>query len=163
MHPATRNRIGVGLLATAVALLALAVIAALWENNRHPQRADPDNPKQVARGSAVYAQQCAACHGAQLQGQPDWRTRLSNGRLPAPPHDASGHTWHHPDSMLFGITKYGLLPGRYAPPGYQSDMPAFSVTLQDDDIWAVIAYIKSTWPLNIRSIQRELSVKPPSS
>ena len=27
--------------------------------------------------------------------------------LPAPPHNETGHTWHHPDEMLFAITKYG--------------------------------------------------------
>jgi len=57
--------------------------------------------------------------------------------LPAPPHDASGHTWHHPDSDLFGITKHGL--GPYAPAGYQSDMPAFGGTLSDEEIAAVLA------------------------
>jgi mono/diheme cytochrome c family protein len=87
---------------------------------------------------------CAACHGVKLEGQPDWRRRLPNGRLPAPPHDESGHTWHHPDSVLFGITKNGLLPP-YAPTGYESDMPAFGDKLADEEIWAVLAYIKSRW------------------
>jgi hypothetical protein len=64
--------------------------------------------------------------------------------MPAPPHDDSGHTWHHPDEVLFGITKNGLvLP--YAPPGYQSDMPAFAGTLSDEEIRAVLAYIASRW------------------
>jgi len=107
----------------------------------------------------VYMQQCAACHSHRLKRQPDWRIRLANGRLPAPLHDASGHTWHHPDSMLFGITKHGLIPGKYAPPGYQSDMPAFSNTLSDEDIWSVLAYIKNTWPRDIRSMQHNHSEK----
>jgi mono/diheme cytochrome c family protein len=118
---------------------------------------NPDDAQQVARGQTIYAQHCAACHGSHLEGQPEWRTRMATGRLPAPPHDASGHTWHHPDSIIFGITKHGLVPGRYAPPGYQSDMPAFGNTLSDDDIWAVIAYIKSSWPREIIKRQQELS------
>jgi len=96
-------------------------------------------------GAKVYAQHCASCHGPNLEGQPNWRQRLPNGRLPAPPHDESGHTWHHPDDLLFGMTKHGLVPGRYAPAGYQSDMPAFEGQLSDDEIWAVLAYIKSHW------------------
>lgn len=109
---------------------------------------DPGNTEQVALGRDVYAAQCAACHGAQLEGQHDWQTRLPNGRLPAPPHDASGHTWHHPDSQLFAITKYGI--GPFAPQGYQSDMPAFEGVLSDAEIAAVLAFIKSTWPREIR-------------
>ena len=44
-----------------------------------------------------------------------------------------------------GITKYGLVPGNSAPPDYESDMPTFSDVLSDDEIWAVLAYIKSHW------------------
>ena len=95
-------------------------------------------------GQKIYAQHCAACHGAKLEGQPNWRSRMPNDRMPAPPHDESGHTWHHPDGVLFGITKNGLVPP-YAPPGYQSDMPPFAGKLSDDEIWAVLAYIKSHW------------------
>jgi mono/diheme cytochrome c family protein len=108
-------------------------------------RADPRNANLVTTGSKVYAAHCAACHGAKLEGHPDWRERLPNGRLPAPPHDESGHTWHHPDDILFGITKHGLVPGKYAPLDYQSDMPAFAGKLSDDEIWAVLAYIKTHW------------------
>ena len=41
----------------------------------------------VSAGKTVYATHCAACHGAQLEGQPDWRHAGPDGRLPAPPHD----------------------------------------------------------------------------
>jgi len=108
----------------------------------------PESPGPVAAGQALYAEHCAACHGARLQGQPDWRTRGPNGRLPAPPHDASGHTWHHPDAQLFEITKYGPLP--FAPAGYESDMPAFDGILTDAEIRQVLAYIKHTWPSEVR-------------
>lgn len=104
----------------------------------------PIEPAQIAHGAQLYAQHCASCHGAGLEGQPNWRQRLPNGRLPAPPHDESGHTWHHPDKVLFGITKYGLVPP-YAPPGYQSDMPAFDGKLSDAEIRAVLAYVESHW------------------
>lgn len=107
-------------------------------------RADPRDAAKVALGARVYAQQCAACHGAKLEGQSNWRTRLANGRLPAPPHDESGHTWHHPDYVLFAVTKNGLVPP-YAPKDYESDMPAFAGKLSDDEIRAVLAYLKSHW------------------
>lgn len=104
---------------------------------------EPD-PARIAIGQNLYAQHCAACHGAKLEGQPDWRRRLPSGRMPAPPHDETGHTWHHPDAVLFGITKHGLVPP-YAPADYQSDMPAFAGKLSDEEIRAVLAYIKSHW------------------
>lgn len=107
-------------------------------------RADPGDAGRVALGERVYAQHCASCHGAKLEGQPNWRSRLANDRRPAPPHDETGHTWHHPDRMLFAITKNGLVPP-YAPAGYESDMPAFGGKLSDDEIWAVLAFIKSRW------------------
>lgn len=129
-------------------IVAGAVVCAMTACGSQPDeesRADPGNIALVATGAKVYAQHCAACHGARLEGQPNWRTRLPNGRFPAPPHDESGHTWHHPVGILFGITKYGLVPGKFAPAGYESDMPAFGGKLSDDEIWAVLAYIKSHW------------------
>jgi mono/diheme cytochrome c family protein len=120
----------------AAAMTALMVLAAC-----DARKADPETIKLGAR---LYAEHCAACHGAKLEGQPNWQRRLPNGRLPAPPHDESGHTWHHPDEVLFGITKHGLVPP-YAPKDYESDMPAFSGKLSDREIRAVLEYIKSHW------------------
>ena len=129
-----------------IVLIALAFAAGCTDPQApgDDPRADPRDAAKVALGAKVYAQHCAACHGAKLEGQPDWRRRLSSGRMPAPPHDESGHTWHHPDHLLFGITKGGLVPP-YAPAGYRSDMPALGGKLGDDEIWAVLAYIKSQW------------------
>lgn len=107
-----------------------------------------------ASGKQLYLDHCAGCHGVELEGQPDWMRRLPNGRLPAPPHDASGHTWHHSDEQLFRITKEGL--GAIAP-GYESDMPAFGELLSDEEIRAVLDYIKSTWPERERAYQRARS------
>ena len=123
----------------------LSLLAACGDERAgEDARAAPRDSGKVAVGARVYAQHCAVCHGAKLEGQPNWRRALPNGRMPAPPHDESGHTWHHPDSVLFGITKLGLVPP-YAPKGYESDMPAFAGRLSDDEIWAVLAYIKSHW------------------
>lgn len=113
--------------------------------------ADPENAEQVALGREIYARECASCHGANLEGQPNWRRRRPDGRLPAPPHDEAGHTWHHPDGHLFVLTKQG--PQALARGGYQSDMPAYGGKLSDAEIWAALAYIKSRWPKHIRERQ----------
>lgn len=145
------------LFAAAFGFLVITIAVTLWSGRRSP--ADPENARQVALGKQVYERHCAACHGVRLEAQPNWQERLPSGRMPAPPHDASGHTWHHPDAVLFGITKHGLVPGKYAPPSYQSDMLAFGGQLSDGEIWAVLAYIKSSWPKDIRNAQCEVTLE----
>lgn len=122
--------------------------------------ADPDDPGAVAAGAPLYALHCASCHGADLEGEPDWQTRRADGRMPAPPHDDSGHTWHHPDWQLFAMTKEGLEP--FAPDGYVSDMPAFDGVLRDDEILAVLAYIKSRWSPEMRRYQAQMNARHPA-
>jgi cytochrome c5 len=58
-------------------------------------------------GKTIFDAVCADCHGAKLEGQPNWRTTDENGAPLAPPHDASGHTWHHDNMLLFSYTKLG--------------------------------------------------------
>ena len=131
--------------------LALAGAAALLLRPAGAEgvRLAPDDAAVVAQGAEVYAAECATCHGASLEGQPDWRSPGPNGLLPAPPHDASGHTWHHDDATLFALTKHGLAGlMEDAPP---SGMPAYEGVLTDAEIVAVLSYIKSTWPEDVRA------------
>jgi mono/diheme cytochrome c family protein len=116
-------------------------------------QADPDNAEQVALGEQVYASFCAGCHGANLEGQPNWQKKLPLGNFPAPPHDETGHTWHHADQWLFEIIKHG---GKdHAPPRYRSAMPAYHEMLSDTEIWAALAFIKSRWPVPIQAQQEQ--------
>ena len=137
----------------AVAGLVAAIFMAA---DRSRPSTEADDQARLVQGQAVYDANCAACHGAQLQGQPNWRSRLPSGRLPAPPHDQSGHTWHHSDEVLFGITKAG--PAAFMGlDEYESDMPAYEGVLSDDDIRSVVAFIKSRWPPVIRERQARIS------
>lgn len=108
----------------------------------------------VALGKSIYDAECASCHGADLAGQPDWQTRGPDGYLPAPPHDETGHTWHHPTEQLFEITQLGteaIVGG-----GYKSNMAGFGDILSDAEIYATLAYIKSTWPDRIIARHNQL-------
>ncbi|MEK9673731.1 MAG: cytochrome c [Rhodospirillaceae bacterium] len=146
--------------ARRLTLAVLAVIAAAvmssagWDRFKESRAAEaavvltPHDAAVVARGKDVYRDQCAQCHGANLEGEAGWREPLPNGRMKAPPHDASGHTWHHADAVLFKITKYG--PAKVVGGGYQSNMPGFVEQVSDADIVAVLSYIKSTWPDRIK-------------
>ena len=141
-----------GIVLSAVAAVATAAVAADWFVTSEAERRS-----RLAVGERVYAEQCASCHGDNLEGQPDWQTPLPSGRLPAPPHDASGHTWHHSDDELFTITKEGISA---LVPGYDSDMPAFGEILSDAEITAVLDFIKSTWPDSERAYQEARKPRP---
>ncbi len=118
-----------------------------------PVRADlfllPEDERFVALGKVIYDATCASCHGVDLEGEANWKQRKESGRLPAPPHDETGHTWHHPERQLFEITKFGLQ--YFAGDSYETDMPAYGKTLTDAEIIAVLSYIKSRWPSDIRA------------
>ena len=142
--------------AIAVLLLAGAGASAIWYWNRSdgPMRADATDVELVTLGAAVYVEHCASCHGRNLEGEPDWRRRRPDGTLPAPPHDATGHTWHHSDDHLFRITKVG--PAEFVGKGYRSTMTGFADILEDREIWASLAYIKSRWPAEVRRTQARI-------
>mmetsp|Transcript_1306 Transcript_1306/g.2606 ORF Transcript_1306/g.2606 Transcript_1306/m.2606 type:complete len:154 (+) Transcript_1306:1295-1756(+) len=111
--------------------------------------------RDIENGRALYATQCAACHGADLQGQPDWQTAGSDGVLPAPPHDRTGHTWHHDNQLLFDYVSLGGAGAleRRGVMGFNSGMMGFGDVLSEAEIWDILAYIRSTWPQDVQDVQ----------
>lgn len=155
LSPAPRPRPGrKGLRALAPLAVAL-MVAAAWLVPFGGQQADA--PLRGADGAALYAAHCASCHGAGLEGQPDWQSVGADGLRPAPPHDVTGHTWHHGDRLLFDYTKLGgaEVLARMGVTDVPSGMPGFADLLSDDEILAVLSFIKSTWPEEIRRVQSE--------
>lgn len=138
-----------------VAIVVGGIFIGVYRGGDGESLANPRDAELVALGKTVYGNNCAACHGVALEGQEDWRSPNADGRFPAPPHDESGHTWHHDDLTLFELTKFG--PSALAGAEYQSDMPAYKDTLTDRQIWAVLAYIKSRWPTSIRERQQQVN------
>lgn len=136
------------LTAVGAGLFVWTAAAATSDTGRMPENVD------ILAGQDLYAENCAACHGVNLEGQEDWRLAGEDGRLPAPPHNETGHTWHHGDQVIFEYTKLG---GRemMAAQGmvFDSGMPGFGDDLTDAEIWDILGYIKSTWPERIQELQ----------
>lgn len=116
------------------------------------------DPEEIALGRTVYDQNCAACHGVNLEGQPDWKTQNEDGSFKAPPHNAEGHTWHHADSQLIKSIQLGGARFDGMNLGGTSPMPAYAELLSDEEMTAVLTYIKSTWPDDLRQSQWEVTV-----
>ena len=106
----------------------------------------------LSEGETLYAQRCASCHGANLEGVPEWKTVQPDGKLLPPPHDSSGHTWHHPDDLLLSIIAEGGEPSN-------SDMPAFADILTDEEMIAILTFIKNSWGPEEREFQWWITAK----
>ena len=145
------------LAAAAIGTVVLVVaISSLTPKPASTGLLKPDDVEVTALGRQVYMTHCAACHGTRLEGQPNWRQRDAQGRLPAPPHDASGHTWHHPDETLLRITKLGVAKAANLA-SYESSMPAYEGVLTDTEIVAALSWIKAQWPVSIRAKHDEMN------
>ncbi len=106
-------------------------------------------------GRELYGRYCASCHGAKGEGASGWREPNDQGDLPPPPHDASGHTWRHADSVLYEMIAKG-----WRDPFNKTEtltMPAFESALTPPEIAAVIAYLKTLWTPDQREFQSEES------
>tara|TARA_R110000868_G_scaffold16933_3_gene75067 strand:- start:7104 stop:7580 length:477 start_codon:yes stop_codon:yes gene_type:complete len=135
--------------AVSAIIVGAAIFYGTGKNDDVAQiRLQSDDLQLVAMGKKVYDANCASCHGRDFKGEANWRKRGKDGLMPAPPHDETGHTWHHPDGLLFALTKYG--PAKVIGDGYQSSMPGFEGVLTDDEIIGALSYIKSRWPGEIR-------------
>ena len=133
------------------AFYALVVLSGL----AMPASAGPLDGRDIATGMRLYGETCASCHGAQLEGQPNWREPGADGILPAPPHDESGHTWHHDTGLLFDYVKRGgaaALADRGVA-DFASGMPGFAGTLNDGEILDILGFIRSTWPDRMQAVQ----------
>lgn len=136
-------------------ILAALILAACTQG----AESDDLDSARIERGKLIYATYCAACHGRDGEGEPNWKTPNEDGTYPAPPHTGDGHTWHHGDGLLFQIIQSG--GDSLNIPKFQSNMPAFGEVLSDEEIIAVLAYIKSLWPEEQRQFQSEVSQQDP--
>ncbi len=134
-------------------LSLLAVLTVLGACDNSADKADVTDT--VEAGEAVYKERCAGCHGADLEGQPNWQTPDAYGTVPAPPLNDEGTVWQRSDDLLFRSIKLG---GKaIVPSGFHSDMPGFAQKLTDEQIWQLLSYIKSRWSPMIRARQERMN------
>ena len=142
----------------ALAALGMAYLVTLpIETAEASITLKPNEPAVVSLGKQVYAQNCASCHGVALEGQTNWRQRDNDGYMPAPPHDETGHTWHHPDTYLFLMTKYGI--EKMIGKTYPNNMPAYEDELSDEEIIAALSFIKSTWSNTVKRQHDQINAR----
>ena len=113
-----------------------------------------DSELMITRGKIVYQNNCISCHQVNLVGVENWKELDEDGHRKSPPLNGEGHTWHHDDSTLHNIIKYGLVK---LVKNYQGKMLGFEDKLKDKDIDSVLAYIKSFWPNDMYQYQINLS------
>ena len=151
------SAIGAGLAIAALILLAFGVsLPGLQRDTLVP---GSSATSETEMGANVYRTNCASCHGVSGEGQPNWQQRGADGILPPPPHDASGHTWHHADGLLYRIIRDG--GAQFAGPTTPSGMPAFGEQLSDAEIRAVITYLKDFWGEEEQTFQTQVSAGDP--
>ncbi|MDQ7028224.1 MAG: cytochrome c [Anaerolineae bacterium] len=141
-------------IAIVLAVSAAGILFFVYSTQKETdlERFIATNPQAYETGQQIFAQTCSACHGLNGEGQfPDNpRQRDETGRIGAPPHTDAGHTWHHDDDLLYQIVREGGMgnPEDFYP------MPAFGELLSDEEIEAVIFYIKTFWTEEHRQMQR---------
>ena len=131
----------------------LVIVLTACSMQSDTERFIATDPETYTLGEQVYTQNCLACHGVNGVGQNPENPRAldATGRYVAPPHNDNGHTWHHDDDLLFGY----IHDGGMGDPSMFNLMPAFGASLSDEQITAVIFYIKSLWTEEHRQFQRE--------
>lgn len=145
---------GLGVIASALALLLIALIVAYtgayniaatedhtsftrWTfdttmHNSVKARADmievPPSIGDARSGATAYKAMCEHCHAGPGADQADW----ARGMLPQPPH-LTEHANEWEPNEVFWLIKNGVK---------MSGMPAFGPTHEDQALWNIVAFVK---------------------
>lgn len=109
---------------------------------------DLGQPGQVARGLTLYRRNCVQCHGAPgVAPEP-----FALGMAPAPANLVhTAREW--PASDIFWVVKEGIK---------MTGMPAWKYRMPDEDIWAIVAFMRDLPKLSpdqYRSLESQRSVE----
>jgi len=131
-------RVAAAIAALAIAWFAPWPPASLWLAPAVPtsfQRSpDAFSVANVMHGARLYAQHCAACHGADGRGEGPFAATLAHW----PPTFAGALLARRLDGELYWRVRHGTRDAHGA-----SSMPGFAATLGPADTWAVLDYLKA--------------------
>lgn len=145
-----------GFLALVLMLAACASAPAAddaWAPPVMPPTVDPADPVMV-EARRNYDSFCAHCHGyaGDGQGAASEERTLALGYKIVPRHDSQGHTWQHPDPILFQTIKYGV-----ESPLNLYPMTEYGSRLTDEQIFGIVDYMKRFWTDEQREHQADLT------
>ena len=128
------NHSGMILGAILGVVFILLVVGLMWQAGSSGTATDLAPPEVLAQGETIYRENCVACHGDNGEGNI------------GPALNGSAHAWHHPDAQLLSFIRDGI-------PGTQ--MTAQGDKLSEEEINAVISYLKSWWAPQQRRMQQQ--------
>lgn len=105
--------------------------------------APPPAPEQLELGARVYERHCADCHGKNGEGHEPMAPALAGNRAVVLPR---------PDNVLRMVLGGGFGPATAAHPR-PFGMPPFATQLRDDEVAAVVTYIRSSWGHRASAVQ----------
>lgn len=120
-----------GRMETAVATDVKRYVTVGGKKNRNPLAGGADD---IARGRRAFGSYCMVCHG--LDGQ-NTGVPFADRMAPPVPSLASESVQKYTDGQLHSIIQNGIYP---------SGMPAAKGILNDDEIWAIVTYIRHLPP-----------------
>ena len=145
-----RLLVGASIIVLAVALV---LTSCLPQIQLFPPTPTP-TPPALSRGEQLYNANCLQCHGGREGGQ----------MMDYPPkHNANGHTWHHPDCELKQVILNGgdemtsMMRQMMNVPTTVPRMPAWKDKLSEEDIAAILAFIKTMWTEEERQYQARIT------
>jgi mono/diheme cytochrome c family protein len=103
--------------------------------HREKPPAVAQTPASAARGERLYGQHCARCHGEQGEGAPGAYPALAGNRAV---------TLDPPANLVHVVLAGGFPPATTGNPR-PFGMPPFANDLNDEDIAAVLSYIRHSW------------------
>lgn len=103
------------------------------DNGRSLSSINPNSPELVTQGQVIYSDTCAACHGANGEGEV------------GPALNGSAHAWHHVDDQLRDVVRDGIP---------NTAMVGHGEHLTAQEIDAVLSFIKTWWTPEQREMQR---------
>ena len=99
-----------------------------------------DEPRFVLKGAGAYETNCKACHGSPAIAQP----RVAQHMTPRPPYLPTVlPQWD--DAELFYIVKHGIK---------MTGMPAWPAQQRDDEVWAMVAFLRVLKSLDAEGYRR---------